>query len=119
MLAHFRVGIVKGVVFRANLIVKSLIAGSLRTGRIGSPPVQFQYQCQLGQGVADFSLLPGVHGSMMQLLFFLAQAVIFLFLAVHLPQQLHGARFRRFQLEHILQAFPGMKVGVIVDVLLC
>ena len=71
MLAHFRIGIVQGIMFGAHLIVKILIAGSFRAGGIRSPPVQFQYQRQLGQGVADFSLLPGVHGSMMQLLFFL------------------------------------------------
>ena len=38
-LAHFRIGIVKSIVFGANLVVKILIAGPLRTGRIGSPPV--------------------------------------------------------------------------------
>ena len=117
--AHFRVGIVERVMFGTNLIVEILVAGSFRTGGIGSLPVQFQHQGQLGEGIADFSLLPGIHGSIVQLPFFLAQPVVFLFLAVHFAQQLHGARFRGPQLQHILQTFAGVKVGVIVDVLLC
>ena len=53
----------------------------------------------------------------MQLLFILAEFLVLLLLAINFRQQLQGASFFGTKLQHILQGFAGMRVGVIVDVL--
>ena len=53
----------------------------------------------------------------MELLFFLAELLVFLLLAVDLGEQLERAGLFGPELENILQSLAGMRVGVIVDVL--
>ena len=81
-------------------------------------PVEFEHHAQLGESAADVALLPGIHGGFVDLLFVLAELLVFLLLAIDFREQLQGAGLFGPQLQHILQGFAGMWIGVIVDVLL-
>ena len=49
--------------------------------------------------------------------FVLTKLLVVLLLAIHFRQQLQGARFLGPKLQHILQGFARMRIGMIVDVL--
>ena len=89
LLARLRVGGVHGVVLGAHFVVEALIAGStLAVDGIGSLAVKLEHHAQLGQSAAYVALLPCIHGGIMDLLFVLAELLVFLFLAVDFRQQL-------------------------------
>src|SRR5579863_1493940 len=106
------------VMFGADLVVKALVGGAtLRSRSIGGAPVQFQDHRQLAECAADVSLLPRFHRRAVNLGLLLAQLVVFVLSAINLRNELQRSAFFRPELQHVLQSFTRVRIGVIIHVL--
>lgn len=119
MLTRFGVSVVHGAMFGADLVVQTLITGAeLGVRGIAGLPVKLENYSELGESSADVSLFPGVDGGTMQALFFLAYLVVFLLLTFDVGKQLERSRLFGLELKNVVQRFPGMGVGVVLDMLM-
>ena len=98
-----RVSALHALVLGADFVIKILIIrGAFGSCRIGHAAIQIQDALQLAQRRTDIAALIGDDRRLVQLLFFLARARVFLFQTPNLREHLEGSSILRPELENAL-----------------